>query len=317
VKLITHGQASTVLGIAVVCVLISTLFLDNLARTTQNTSQERCSFIVLGGVRQCQAVSYNVASTGWPFVAKKSYITSDVSQSDQNYQQAVNALPLGHGSDIGVSLNALLLFVLFFSIYIFYKRHQSSIDKLVPDFSDAAADTDEPIISSSDMLSGDGLVSMDNATIAGFDYNLLANSGGRSMVLVSLHGNTHLHIIAIGDKSKLSLPLTQKIDSNFLVEIRLEGDFPTYFHLYCTPDKQIEIREILQPNTMEFFIDFCQGYDLEIYDDSLYASQASLDNDQIEDKSLIADTEKLLTNIGQVLDNLAKTESDTDNNATS
>jgi hypothetical protein len=166
-------------------------------------------------------------------------------------------------------------------------------------------DTDGPIISSADLLSEMNLSTFGKVIIAGFECNILTNADSRIMIFVNLHGNTNMHIVTIGDKSTLSSPLTERINLHFLTQVKLEGNFPDYFKLYCSPDNQVEIREVLDPSSMAFLVDFCREYDLEIYKETLYISQATTAISKTESGILAKDTDKLLVQIGHVLDVLA------------
>ncbi len=303
-KIFTSAQASTVLAIVIVCLVVSNVFLDRISRSVENTSIPECSTAnqILTGNR-CSNVRVTINHTGWPFIALLQYKFNG--DGGINYQQVDDGIPLSREDSSSLSLNADLLIVLSLGVYIVYKRNQTKIDDLAPDLTDAVADTDGPIISSSDLLNEGGLTSMSKSTIGGFTYNIMANSDNRTMVFIALHGNAEIHVVAIGDQSKLSLPLTEKVQNKYLTPVSLEGDFPDYFHLYCSPDKQIELREILAPDIMAFLVDFCRVYDLEVFDDTMYVSQANIDRQNTEQDPLVSAVEDLIRHIGPTLDRLA------------
>jgi hypothetical protein len=303
-KIFTSSQVPSVIGIIIVCLVISNIIFDRIPHNDQNVTISSCDPATTLNFSGCQNVAATIKQTGWPFLAVSRYEYDNTSYS--NYQKNPYAIPLDNNNVVYLSLNGDLLILLSLSAYILYKRHRLAIDDLIPNFTDAAADTDGPLISSSDMLNADGLISLGETTFNNFAYNILWNDDKRVMMFIRLHGNTNLHLVAIGDHSRLSLPLTEKIKSKYLTPVSLEGDFPDYFHLYCTPDKQIEIREIMEPASMAFFVDFCRMYDFEIFDDELYISQANIKGPQVEQATLAKDGENLLRHIGTTLDQLAK-----------
>ncbi len=294
-------------GILIVCLIFSDAVLDQIHHGQQTVSLYRCSLTTLfvgNTSNTCSTSTYNVRLRGWPFIAHKQY--QSTSNSYDNFETDVDSLELHRDGNTEISLNAVLLSILILGVYIIFKRYQPNIDKYVPDSEETASLIDGPLISSSDMLNETGLISVNKGQMVGYNYNILANQQDRVMLFISLHGSTHLHLIAIGDQSKLSLPLTEKVSNNFLTQVSLEGDFPDYFHLYCSPDRQIELREILEPVTMAFLVDFCRTYDLEIFQDSLYVSKASSTNNETGQDTLVTDSEKLLTHIGNLLDRLVR-----------
>jgi hypothetical protein len=195
-----------------------------------------------------------------------------------------------------------LLFLILICIYIIYRRYGSSLSDTNIDGTTNAQDSS--IISSANLLEDTELVSLDKSTMSGFQYNLLSNKSNRVMLLITLHHNTNLHLVAVGDKSDAGLSLTQRIKNKFLEPVELEGDFPNYFKLYCSPDKQIEIRELLDPTAMVLLVDFCQAYDLEIFNGTLYISQAANAKDKNDRTDLVTDTETFLQKYGHILDGL-------------
>lgn len=52
-------------------------------------------------------------------------------------------------------------------------------------------------------------------------------------------------------------------------KIRLEGDFPDYFHVYIDPGQQITALQILAPDRMQYLVDNLDRFNLEIQDNYL------------------------------------------------
>jgi hypothetical protein len=163
---------------------------------------------------------------------------------------------------------------------------------------------DGPLLSSSDMVLTSGLTSLNQGTIAGFKYNILTNDSGKVMILVELGHNTALHLLAFGDKSGLDGLVTGAISRRWLTPVELEGDFPEYFRLYCSPEKQIELRQVFAPDTMAQFADFCRAYNFEIFHESLYISQAAKATDINDSTTMVTDISEFLTQNAAMLQHL-------------
>jgi len=161
---------------------------------------------------------------------------------------------------------------------------------------------DGPILSSGNMLGTPGLQSMARGTIAGFAYNLLTNDAGRVMFFVELGHDSRSHIIAYGDKSDLAAG--PPIYNGQLENVSLEGDFPDYFHMLCSKDAQVTVREVFAPDVMAQFADFCRSYDFEIFHDTLYISRAKNATDADDQTSLTTDLTNFLTKNAEVLKRL-------------
>lgn len=159
---------------------------------------------------------------------------------------------------------------------------------------DSLNDKDFPILSSSDMLAANNLTSMHQDTFGDFPYNFLTNSAGKIMLVVTLPRDSGLHIMAIGAASLGSLGPLSLQNNPFLEQMVLEGDFPENFQIYCTPGKQIELLQLLDPATMADLVDYCRSYQFELYRDTLYVAQAEEASDENDETTLFEDTKNLL-----------------------
>jgi hypothetical protein len=153
---------------------------------------------------------------------------------------------------------------------------------------------DGPVISSQGLLESDIVGVFNNAIIEGYKSHFFANTNGRSMIFVELGRNTKLHIIAVGDKSNLSSGLDSRKARKFLTPVTLEGDFPKYMSMFCTPDYEIELLALFDPSDMAYFVDFCRAYDFEIYHDALYIAQGPQSYDQNDTTTMLKDIEVFL-----------------------
>lgn len=163
---------------------------------------------------------------------------------------------------------------------------------------------EKPIISSYQMLNASRLTSMHKGTMEGFTFNLLTNDHGRVMALVDLGHNTKMHLIAIGDKSNVDAMIQAQIANHYLERTILEGDFPTYFRIYVSPGKQVEVRQVMEPRNMAQFVDFCRAYNVEIFKQSLYISVANDANDMSDNTTMTEDLNVFLRENGDMLKRL-------------
>jgi hypothetical protein len=161
-------------------------------------------------------------------------------------------------------------------------------------------DSDGFMLSAAEMLSRSKvpLASGAKGKVAGFDYNLMYN-GERIFAYVQLGFVTNIHVIVVGDKS---LKLLGGLGRNpWLSQVKLEGDFPDYFRIYCSKGREMELLQLFEPDTMAYFVDLCRAYNLEIYQDTVYMSQGSRAVDDKDNTPMLADVEKFLTDQQQTL----------------
>jgi hypothetical protein len=164
---------------------------------------------------------------------------------------------------------------------------------------------DGPLMASSGMLGASGLTAVNKSEVAGFSYVLMTNSLGEVMVLVDLAETTDLHVLAYGDKSTFGTSAKNITVSKWLEPVRLEGNFPDLFHMYVSPNKQREVRQVFTSDIMAHFADFCRAYDFEIYHDSLYITQNRSTADANDSTTLMSDIEHFLTPNAEVLRRLS------------
>lgn len=150
---------------------------------------------------------------------------------------------------------------------------------------------DSPVLISGELLANSGLQSMHTGEFQGYKYNFLYN-GSRVMALVQLGFNTNIHVVATGDRA--GNPSLLPFSSKWLTRVELEGDFPTYFKMYCSKDKEVELLTIFDPTDMAYFVDFCRSHNFEIFHDTLYISQIDSASDDSDTTSLVTDINNFL-----------------------
>lgn len=151
-----------------------------------------------------------------------------------------------------------------------------------------------PILSASQIFAEGAIEPFHKGEIQGFQYNVLAGGNGRVLIFVQLHHNTFLHIVAVGDKTGLSSRISRPRLKKSLTKLDLEGDYPSYFSMYCTPGKEQELLQLFDPADMAYFVDFCRAYDFELFHDTIYISQAQGARDPDDTTVLIHDIQAFL-----------------------
>jgi hypothetical protein len=119
--------------------------------------------------------------------------------------------------------------------------------------------------------------------------------------------HTEAHILGFG-KSINAESIADKLQmmSYNVEKVSLEGDFDSYFSVYCAPEQQIKTRTIFSPDNMEIFADYVKNYSWEVIGNRLYVvGGLSLSvtegvikdtNDFIKDiRPIISETPKVIT----------------------
>ncbi len=131
---------------------------------------------------------------------------------------------------------------------------------------------------------------------------------GQIIMTLTLPVKTSVHIVGMGiaDTSVQSAFL-RTVGSYNLESVELEGDFPDYFTLLCQKDKQMEVREVLDPTAMAFLVDFCKHQDWEILDNALYfcQSDAARKQDKTDQTSMTQDAQTFVEKILPVLQRMS------------
>jgi hypothetical protein len=166
---------------------------------------------------------------------------------------------------------------------------------------------DSPLITSLGLTATPSLMSAAKGKLAGYDYVLLSNASNRVMLVVTLPHNIGLHIIAIGDKSHSLDENIHTSQRKWLEVVSLEGDFPDRFEMYVSKDKQMEVRQLFEPDVMMNFYNLCRAYDFELFHESIYFSQADGAQDSNDTTSMVTDAEAFLTENKLFFDRLTAT----------
>jgi hypothetical protein len=122
------------------------------------------------------------------------------------------------------------------------------------------------------------LLPISTGEVAGLPYSAITTYDLSILLIqVELDFTSQLHLLGIPkDKHVVQLDPTQA--DSLMERVNLEGDYDTYFSLYCEKGEQVQARYILDPKAMIFTVDFCRSHNWEIIDNALYFVQASHDN---------------------------------------
>lgn len=163
---------------------------------------------------------------------------------------------------------------------------------------------DAPIIASYGLNAAGSLLGAAKGKLAGYDFVLIGNAADRAMLIVTLPKNTGLHIIALGDKTD-SLGLNiQQTQRQWLEPVSLEGLFPERFDMFVSKDRQMEVRQLFEPDVIMHFYELCRTYDFELFHESIYFSVARGAHDSGDDTSMVADAEAFLIENAQFFNGL-------------
>lgn len=168
----------------------------------------------------------------------------------------------------------------------------------------ASVDVDGPILASSQLVNSGKLTSLHKGQVEGYECNFIMGSNGRLIVYIGLPRNTLFHFVAIGDKSGVASKLTEPMVKEKLRKLDLEGNFPSYFAMYCAEGTEQELLQLFDPADMAYFVDFCRAHDFELHHAAIYISRAAGADDENDTTTLAADVEAFLKRNQRLLSRL-------------
>lgn len=130
---------------------------------------------------------------------------------------------------------------------------------------------------------------------------------GKVIMRVTLPTASLVHFagFSLEDEGFRTLLGSTGIDT-FMASVSLEGDFPDYFRLYCSKGHEIELREVLDPTRMEFLVSFCKNLNWELFENTLYFSEAhSSTSDNDNNVSTVQAAEEFAQKILPTLQNMS------------
>lgn len=134
-------------------------------------------------------------------------------------------------------------------------------------------------------------------TIHGHNYSLYTDDTGNALIVAPLDYQTTIHVLAIGAQS--GLPQNQ-IKNKTISRVELEGDFNEKISLYCTPGKELELLQLFDPVTMQYFASFCEGHSFEIKDGCLTVLQKRT-SQETDTSTMFEDLQNFLEKNNQLL----------------
>ena len=105
-----------------------------------------------------------------------------------------------------------------------------------------------------------------------------------AIFVLDLPFNTSTHVIGLSKEHKIDrLQFASFLKANGLTKVELEGDFDDYFDIYAAEGQDVQVREVLNPKSMEYVVDYCRTHFWEINASELYivATDADKSNDDL------------------------------------
>lgn len=105
-----------------------------------------------------------------------------------------------------------------------------------------------------------------------------------AIFVLDLPFNTQAHLLGLSKEHKIDrFQFENFLFANGLVRVELEGDFGDYFDIYAAKGQEVQVRVVLNPESMEFVVDYCRAHFWEINASELYivASESDKGSDDI------------------------------------
>src|SRR5690606_874402 len=110
-------------------------------------------------------------------------------------------------------------------------------------------------------------------TVAGMHYMAYLSLTDKAVIYrVELPFGSKAHLLGVPKLSD-SKQIDPTGPGSVFEKVSLEGDYDSYFGLYCQKGQQVDTRYFLDPKTMAFTVDFCQSHSWELIDSELYFAQ--------------------------------------------
>lgn len=162
-----------------------------------------------------------------------------------------------------VILPILLLCLKFFGLYLSTNRKKRGIS----------------LTNSSILLAyyteGKKLILLKSGNLDKMSYSAIATNDASVLIYrVQLPFATNVHLLGIPKKGNAA-KLAPDSELSLMEEVSLEGDYNNYFNLYAEKGQQAQSRYVLDPEAMQFTVEFCKSYSWEILDGELYFVQTA------------------------------------------
>ena len=161
---------------------------------------------------------------------------------------------------------------------------------------------------------GVGLEKVSDGLLLGMHYSLLITSepyhqdempagiipapSGQIIMSLDLPSKSTVHIAGFSLKNDTFRSLLGKTDiSHVMTPVKLEGDFPDYFRLYCTIGRELELFELLDPTSMALLVDFCERLNFELVENNLYFIQSETNDGTANNVPVVAAAEEFANKI--------------------
>jgi hypothetical protein len=127
----------------------------------------------------------------------------------------------------------------------------------------------------------------------------------RILLILDLPNPSPAHVAGFGlkDPSFASALHNTGVDE-LMEQVELEGDFPEYFRLYIDPIHQIELRQVLDPATMQTLVDTSSDLQWELFGNNLIFAQSDSSKPSEDSAGLIEASKLFLERLTPLLKRL-------------
>lgn len=161
---------------------------------------------------------------------------------------------------------------------------------------------------------GHNLINAKKGSLNGMSYSMLVTmplqknsaikdipftKAGAFIYTLDLPFNTETHLVGLSKKYEVdALEFETFLRANDMAKINLEGDFSDYYDLYASQGQDFQARYVLDPEAMEFVVDYCRTNFWEICGSELYFV---ITNDQGGNTNVVTESQKFVEQIKPAL----------------
>ncbi|HET6924862.1 MAG TPA: zf-TFIIB domain-containing protein [Candidatus Saccharimonadales bacterium] len=114
-----------------------------------------------------------------------------------------------------------------------------------------------------------------------------------AIIALDLPFNTSVHLVGLSKQHRIDrVAFADFLRANGMEAVELEGDFPDYFELYAAKGQQVSARQIMNPRSMQFAIDYCRSHFWEVNASELYVVATGHDK---QHDSIIDDSQRFVS----------------------
>ena len=123
-------------------------------------------------------------------------------------------------------------------------------------------------------------------TKAPIDFGSIRTPVDQILIKIDLPVKSQVHVAGFSLQDSTFKNLLGNTNIYYIMSsVVLEGDFPDYFKIYCQKEREVEVREVLDPSTMEYLVDFCNQLNWELFENNLYFVQSGINKSLSDNNS--------------------------------